>query len=128
MTVTCEVQFVPDTTLEPLPADHPVEEFSNDPRLFRLDNVGLAKGHVQVLKLLRYMTNVAEIEWPDNGAPTKCSEIMARTMALAEPTEEGPLTACISESMRLAAVSICFLPFKNDYPSPEYVSLYFYDR
>jgi hypothetical protein len=58
LTVTTEVQFPPDTPLEPLDADHPVELMANDPRLFRLDNVGLAKGHVQVLRVLRYMTNV----------------------------------------------------------------------
>lgn len=59
LTVTTEVQFQPETPLEASGANDPLELLASDPRLFRLDNVGLAKGHVQVLKVLRYMTNVA---------------------------------------------------------------------
>lgn len=123
MTVTIEVQFQSITPLELMEPEHPIEQLADDPRLFELDNIGLAKGHVQVLKVLRYMTNVAEIEWPDDETPAKCSEIMARTISLREPVE-GPMIASISESMRHAAVSMCFLPFKDDYPSPEYVFLH----
>jgi len=65
------------------------------------------------------MTTLADMLWPSNSAPTKCSEVLVRLMSLPVPTEEGPLVASISESTRLAAVSLCFLPFKYDYPSPE---------
>ena len=128
LTVTTELQFQPAAPMGTLTSDDPViaMELTNDPRLFTLDNVGLAKGHAQVFKLLRYMTLLAEIEWPDNAAPTRCSEVVARMMCLQVPVDEGPVVSCISESARLGAVVLCFLPFKNDYPSPEYVPLFPY--
>ncbi|KUJ12249.1 uncharacterized protein LY89DRAFT_673249 [Mollisia scopiformis] len=124
LTVTTELQFFPETPLEPLASDDPIElahepHLAQDPRLFRLDNVGLSRDHVQVFKVLRYNTNRADIEWPDNAAPTKCSDIMARMMALPIPVDEGPVIASISESSRLAGVGLCCLPWKHDYPSPE---------
>ncbi|KAF8862195.1 hypothetical protein BDZ45DRAFT_723329 [Acephala macrosclerotiorum] len=117
LTVTTELQFIPETPFVPMSVD--TMELAPNLRLFRFDNADLAKGHAQILRLLRYMTNLADMTWPHNAAPSKCSEILARVLALPVPVDEGPLVASVSESMRVASVALCFMPWKNNYPSPE---------
>ncbi|KAG4431697.1 hypothetical protein IFR05_012821 [Cadophora sp. M221] len=120
MTVMTEPQFFSPTKWQPL-EDMP--DYSNTSSLFQYEDVGVSSTLACAIRELRVMTNnftnPEYIGWPAKPTPTLCSNILIRLLSIPIPRDQGPYVSCVSECMRLAAVMLCFLPFKNDYPSPE---------
>jgi len=120
MTVMTEPQFFSPTEWRPLEG---MPDYSNTTSLFQYEEVGVSSTLACAIRELRIMTNNFSnpeyIGWPARPTPTLCSNILIRLLSIPIPQDQGPYIACVSECMRLAAVMLCFLPFQNDYPSPE---------
>ena len=120
MTVMTEPQFFSPTAWRPR-EDMP--EYSITSSLFQYEDVAVSSTTAIAIRELRIMTNNFSnpeyIGWPAKPTPTMCSDILIRLLSIPIPKDQGPYVSCVSESVRLATVMLCFLPFKNDYPSPE---------
>jgi len=88
------------------------------PYPYSLESLDVSKQHAKILRDIDYLCQELMLTWPIDPTPAYCSDVLNRFMYLPIPVEEGPLVANISDGCRIAAVILCFLPFRNDYPSP----------
>lgn len=119
-TVMTEPQFFSEVEWECL---EDLPEFACSPHLFNYEDVYVSSTVARAIRELRVMTNNftnrIAVDWPAKPTPQSCSQVIIRLLSIRVPPEEGPLVESVSESLRLCTIMLCFLPFKNDYPSPE---------